>query len=617
MTEQHTEDGDAEPGALDVWAIRGDARQAELREQLRELKGLVPPAEDGVCCILEEPPAGEVPPGGWHDADAVDGVYTHTGGTLRHIGSGTVRLVDGKPVLRWRGSTGWHIAVVCSAEDMGFSVVMQGVLGSPEPLVLMTLAENLYHWVTDAEHADHATRCAAVRERSAKLLERREGMRAQEAHKRAAEVPSEISRMQPYQVPGAVAHGRRAMQTSVHPMKRLMAAGATFSGGERQRDGAMMSDKRNPCRVRLVMRHSSGRLGELVVGDAEKVREVYARELPHRFMGDDAPKDGKGDTRKDGEDDARVRAELARWEADLAQQVLPGCEAQGDMRELYALAAQAVTDLVGARRVTWLYAAVAAIRRDVVRLTDDGGVPADLRKEVMRMTGCPPERANGRQLREYRAFLRLLLLVDLEIVPLRKRKRKRTGKDAPREEEPHLLPLLVVTSTTVKDGTAYTVSVNPELSRSVLRIPQELLRLTDADDPDGVARALGVAMLTKVQMSMAHPQALARPESMRKLMERAGLLSWAQECERDTHKRGRNYVKRRVAEALELLQSLPSLRAWHLNAIGGTHVTWGHGKRYMELGKVHWRTPEWLEQNALPAQRATPALEAAAHQHTR
>lgn len=546
-----------------------------------------PPHEDGLVCILEEVPPGEMPDGGWHDTHAVDSVYAHVRGTLRRIGTGTLRIEGGRAVLGWRGSTGWRVAVACTWRDVEVPVLVStDPLATQEPLVVVPLAETLYQWATDPEHPDHAARRSGVQARSMIVLERRERARALEAHGRAYQVPSEVQQIQQYQVPDSLPRGRHspvkradgvqhAIVTRPTAVRRLLEAGARVTGGERKRDGIELSAKRSPCSVKLSMRHSQGKVGEMEVPDPESLLKLYPRE----------------------------------WVQRLTQEQLPGLEPRGDQRELWAVAVQAVADIVGARRCTWLYATVGEmLKRTQLRLTAEGKLPDDFRCAVMLATGCDPHRANSRQKREYEAFMHLVMQVPLMVTPLRKGtgKRKPKRKGAQQEEAPHLVSLLVTTAITVKDGTAYSVDVNPLLSGNLVRLPRELVSMTDADDPDGVVRALGVSLLTRVQLSMARQQVLERPESLHKVLERAGLLSWALECERDTHRRGRSYVKSRVEEALEQLRRLPSLRGAMLDAIGGTHVAWGHGKSYLTRGKVHWQLPRWLEKRDVPALPPAP-----------
>jgi hypothetical protein len=308
------------------------------------------------------------------------------------------------------------------------------------------------------------------------------------------------------------------------------------------------------------------------------------------------------------------------WQRSMDTPLLTGMEPRGRLGEIQELAMQAVMDVLGARRITWLYAAMGVVRKHrMLELVDDE-LPDSVRREVMEMTGCPARTANGRQLQDYRDMLHLLRHAELKVQPHRKRGRPKRGE----LRDTTMVPLLVVTSH--DDGRPSTMQVNPILTHHWMRIPAPLLKLSDEDDPQGLARALGISIITRQQLTLsASTERLLQPERLDKVLERAGLLQWVRECEADTQHRGRHYVKRELEQVLQKLHELPHRRGTWLDVVGGCSITWGHGKRWLSSGRLTYASmPEWLQHQhaqaqaivqqgaALNAQRhATPALPAA------
>jgi hypothetical protein len=308
------------------------------------------------------------------------------------------------------------------------------------------------------------------------------------------------------------------------------------------------------------------------------------------------------------------------WQRNMDTPLLTGMEPRGRLGEIQELAMQAVMDVLGARRITWLYAAMGVVRKHrMLELVDDE-LPDSVRREVMEMTGCPARTANGRQLQDYRDMLHLLRHAELKVTPHRKRGRPKRGE----LRDTAMVPLLVVTSH--DDGRPSTMQVNPILTHHWMRIPAPLLKLSDEDDPQGLARALGISIITRQQLTLsASTERLLQPERLDKVLERAGLLQWVRECEADTQHRGRHYVKRELEQVLHRLHELPHRRGTWLDVVGGCSITWGHGKRWLSSGRLTYASmPEWLQHQhaqaqaivqqgaALNAQRhATPALPAA------
>jgi hypothetical protein len=316
----------------------------------------------------------------------------------------------------------------------------------------------------------------------------------------------------------------------------------------------------------------------------------------------------------------RGGVQYEHWQRSMDTPLLTGMEPRGRLGEIQELAMQAVMDVLGARRITWLYAAMGVVRKHrMLELVDDE-LPDSVRREVMEMTGCPARTANGRQLQDYRDMLHLLRHAELKVTPHRKRGRPKRGE----LRDTAMVPLLVVTSH--DDGRPSTMQVNPILTHHWMRIPAPLLRLSDEDDPQGLARALGISIITRQQLTLsASTERLLQPERLDKVLERAGLLQWVRECEADTKNRGRQHVKRELEQVLQKLHELPHRRGTWLDVVGGCSITWGHGKRWLSSGRLTYGSmPEWLQHQhaqaqaivqqgaALNAQRhATPALPAA------
>jgi len=520
-----------------------------------------------VCTVLLQ--AGDVPPeGGWCDDDAEDVVYVLpmpaaimepeklTQPRLVMVGRGTLRVVDGRIVLKWRGSE-WQVVIVGTALDM----LAPASEGSDE-----SAAEQLHRWATwepqvtpqDDVMLRRRTRLREyVAQRSLAQLEERERIRARDTYTRAAEVPSAASHLQVYHTPSSKRQHRGDTRSDV---RRLNAQGITVDGALPIRDKGELTMERTPVTVTLQLHATESDAGRIEL-PVRTLHKVYAPSQAY-----------------------------AKWVKRITQPLLSGMEPQGQYGELRALALQAVGDVLGAKRMTWLYAAMGALREHgTVPLTADGELPDKLRLQVMRMTGCDPSTANARRIQEYRDFLHLLRHAKLRVTPHGKR-RKRGELD--REI---YVPLLVESATDAKDGKTYSMQVNLAVAHHWMKLPLELLRLDDDADPEGVARALGVSIITRQQLALAHPERLLRPERMDKTLERAGLLQWAREREADTNHGGRLHVQREIARALELLRELPSRRGAWLDMVSDCTVTWGHGKRWLTHGKLQYGAmPMWL-----------------------
>jgi len=520
-----------------------------------------------VCTVLLQ--AGDVPPeGGWCDDDAEDVVYVLpmpaaimepeklTQPRLVMVGRGTLRVVDGRIVLKWRGSE-WQVVIVGTALDM----LAPASEGSDE-----SAAEQLHRWATwepqvtpqDDVMLRRRTRLREyVAQRSLAQLEERERIRARDTYTRAAEVPSAASHLQVYHTPSSKRQHRGDTRSDV---RRLNAQGITVDGALPIRDKGELTMERTPVTVTLQLHATESDAGRIEL-PVRTLHKVYAPSQAY-----------------------------AKWVKRITQPLLSGMEPQGQYGELRALALQAVGDVLGAKRMTWLYAAMGALREHgTVPLTADGELPDKLRLQVMRMTGCDPSTANARRIQEYRDFLHLLRHAKLRVTPHGKR-RKRGELD--REI---YVPLLVESATDAKDGKTYSMQVNLAVAHHWMKLPLELLRLDDDADPEGVARALGVSIITRQQLALAHPERLLRPERMDKTLERAGLLQWAREREADTNHGGRLHVQREIARALELLRELPSRRGAWLDMVSDCTVTWGHGKRWLTHGRLQYGAmPMWL-----------------------
>jgi hypothetical protein len=512
----------------------------------------------GVLCCTIELPADDTPPtDGWCDKDAVDEVYTVTLeadiGKPRCVGRGTLRLVEDarQVVLRWRGRD-WEPLVVCPP--------MECVMAAADPQECV-MAQH-HRWMTWEPHDPEPGYLRVrkqlrilCRSRSRGYLDERERAREADTYHHAPEVPSTSGQMQAYHQPG-----RKRQRASDAPpeARRLAAQGITLTGGERIRTADGLTFDRTPVTVTLQLHATEAQTGAI---------ELPVKAL-HTVYG--------GGSKWD------------EWRQRITQQMLPGMEPRGELQELRALALQAVGDVLGARRVTWFYAALGAVRehRMLELDRDTGELPSKVRHRVMQLTGCPPSDANARQAQEYRDFLHLLRHASLRVTPHRGRKRGQLQDEV-------MVPLLVVTAT--ENGRSYSMQVNPILTDHLMKVPLELLRLTDSSDPEGLVRALGVSIITRQQLALAHPERLLLPERLDKTLERAGLLAWVHECAADTQHRGRLHVKRELEEALDMLRELPAKRAAWLDVVGACSITWGHGRRWLTGGKLQYGSmPRWL-----------------------
>jgi len=389
--------------------------------------------------------------------------------------------------------------------------------------------------------------------------------------------------------------GRKRNRSADLPqeVQRALAQGVRFAGGERKRGAHLeLTQERTPVSVTL----------QLHVSEAHTAQVDMPVRALHRVY--------------------RGGTQYGEWLRKLSQPLLTGMEPRGRLGEIQELCMQAAMDVLGARRITWLYAAMGVVRRHRMLELHDDELPDSVRLDVMEMTGCPARTANSRQAQEYRDVLHLLRWGLRMVTPHKRRGRPKRGE----LRDTTMVPLLVVTS--YEDGRPSTIQVNPILTHHWMRIPAPLLRLGDGDDPQGLARALGISIITRQQLCMsavARSGNLLQPERLDKVLERAGLLQWVRECEADTQHRGRLYVKRELEQVLHILHELPHRRGTWLDVVGGCSITWGHGKRWLTGGRLTYGTmPEWLQHQhaqaqaivqegaALKGQRhATPALPAA------
>jgi hypothetical protein len=576
---------DAQPPVPEHVALQLDAarRHAEaIPEDERWQHG------GGLVCFIDAPhlPVSDAP----HDDDgAVDAVYvlqnasawmatectapvSGEGAHLLHgravlVGHGTLHMRGGKPALRWRGQDDWQVTVVGTHEELHMPHT-GAPLGEQE-----TMLEVLHRRMTqehaprrmlahipEGERAPLLARWEQVERemreritlRSIDTLQQREDTRALQAHAAALEVPAHTVQLQPWHMAGR----KQALE-----VRRALAQGVRFKG-EGRRDMRDERREREPVSVTLTLQQSAAHVADVVV--------------PHTIL----------------ESTYRGGELLREWRDTLQNPLLSGLEPHGQYGDMQLLALQAATDLLGARRITWLLALQAVMKQSsAVELDARGELPDSVRTQVMELTGCSPHTANARQKRQYCDFLHLARHIQLLVTPHRKRGARRGDL-----QEPIRVPLLLVTAIDDGDGTErpFAMQVNPMLTHHWMRVPVELLKLSDTDDPQGVARALGVSIITRQQLSLRDPEKRLQPERLSKVLERAGLLRWVRDCEGDAHL-GRQYVKRELDKALRLLHELPSRRGDWLDLVGGCEIEHGHGQRWLSSSTITYRIPPWLD----------------------
>ena len=567
----------------------------------------------------------DVVAGGWCDADGRDDVYAlmppsagadtprEEEARVQWVGRGTLELRDasmgeyGSVVLRWRGRE-WSMpdALLCVEEAVlpvddphsaeqnprAFTIRRMMILGAREQLLREMQGRN----AADAPVSEGGAPSDAVTRRrmygdSAHavaeyllLMRDAQAQRAQAGRDDAASavrVPSDAAQLLPLVTPAAAGKSITMdgvqVPAGVHGMlqKRVRVTGGHFRTGD-------VDGKRVPVKVTVELQQSRGRVARV---------QIETRAL----------------------ESLRVKRseEVCKWYERIQQPLLTGLEPRGVTGELRALALQAVVNVVGARRILWLLALMGIVaERGKVRLHADGTMPEDVRLELMRRTGCRPKSANKKQGDLYREFLRLVLDMQLIVTPTGRGGKRRRRSSVPQQEEPERTALLTATRHRMRDGEVMMVTINPELVDHWMQVPEALLQITDADDPEGVMRALGLAIVTRLEMAAARGEA-PKQERLQLLLERAGLLEWVERTSADPHY-GRAAMKRELERALHELTRLPKEgRRAPTDAVGRVKITWGEGKRWLSSAKLTMvAAPPWHRELHAEA-KAPPALPAA------
>jgi hypothetical protein len=392
-------------------------------------------------------------------------------------------------------------------------------------------------------------------------------------------VPSDAAQLLPYVTPEQA--GKQTVIEGTHVpagFARMMKKQLVVRGGH-YRTGDV-DGERVPVKVICELRKSRARVGQVEIETAGL--EQWKARSP----------EGRG------------------WWVALQQPLLDGMEPRGVHGELRVLALHVLVMVLGARRIMWVMALMAIIEeRGTIELLPNGKLPDWVRLELMEMTGCPARKASKAQADTYRDFLDIVMYMHFHVVPT-----ARGGKRRRATVQEKLVPLLAI-SAVGRDGYTRVVQVNRLLADHWMRIPRALMQVTDADDPEGVMRALGLAIVTRLELAAARGEAMPS-ERLQLMLERAGMLQWCEGIEHD-RRQGRAEVKRRIEEALQALRSVPVRgRKLPSDVVGRVTITWGAGKRWLSGAKLTVESsPPWhrlLHRRLSADTQAPPALPAAA-----
>ena len=564
-------------------------RRARPKQPLTQAHPLI-----GLHCIVVQPEGEALPLDAleWCDADGVDDVYYLTAqGTLR-VGRGTLLLKResmgdfGTVVLQWRGRLwsmpdellavrGLHQVM---AQDGTMQVVegVQNAMGAASARVLHPLHASRIEGESDTDAATrlrmmqvgalHAAEC---------LLLMREHLRLTLAPaERTIQTPSPAGMLSGYAQVGAVGrtltrHGAQLDAAVV----RIIEQGITVTGGEAPFPPLPhgTGEERTPVIVTLEYRYSES--------SAAQVR-VHTDRLP-----------------------ADCVKEMRKLIGQLRQPLLPCFQAKGELHDLYMVAMCHTAVVLRGTRIMWLHVLLGIIKDvDSVRLTPEGEIPDWVRLRLMEETGCPSATANDTQRAQYRAFLAVVLALDLMVKPDDVKRRK---KHSDALGEKLRVPLLVATSYRVRDDAVHEVHVNPRVAKRWMHIPEVLPRLTDRHDPIGLLRNMGWQVCARMQLAAA--RGLPKPERLDKFLERAGVLMWLSEI---VTKQGKDAAKQKLDDALSALQALPNRHGTTTDVIGSVSIQWGTGKQWLAKARLHYHAaPRWWQrmtqaQASLPEQPA-------------
>lgn len=273
---------------------------------------------------------------------------------------------------------------------------------------------------------------------------------------------------------------------------------------------------------------------------------------------------------------------------------LQGLQCTGKENEIQDLVLSEMTHLFGAKNLMPVLATLGIIaQRGHVTLAPDGELPDELRREVMRMTGNPPAKANKDTKDRYVKLMHVLRWMQIQIIE----KGMCIG----------YRPLLQVSEYADKENEqARKVNVNTSIVHDVVPIPNALLSVTDTDDPSGIMRALGASLLMRIALSSGDMNRLDKPEKLQKALERAGLVLWWTDSMR---KDGAKALRTQIDDAIKKLRGLPFMDGKHqhmADVIGSTHVEWddkAKGVNVLAAARIFWGVPSWMQaaHPALPA----------------
>ena len=273
---------------------------------------------------------------------------------------------------------------------------------------------------------------------------------------------------------------------------------------------------------------------------------------------------------------------------------------QGDEKEMAALVIEELAQVLGAKNLMPALAFFGRIaQRGRVYLEDDS-LPADLRREVMALTGKPSNTANAVQrgnyekLAEYVRWAQVMVNTKDPSTENGKRTKRVLG----------YRPLLLVSEFADAERVIATaVVVNPDVMGAMVQVPRPLLAITDEDDPAGLRRALGAMVMWRVAQSSCKAERLTRPESLVKSMDRMGLSHWMRD---QVVKNGATAVMKMMDRELDALRSLRWQHGPHesvADVIGSTHIQWGNigkGAHALDGARMQFGVPPWMAR-ALPA----------------
>lgn len=485
------------------------------------------------------------------DQGALDEVWVlwERDGTIgtRRVGRGTVHVrreqVEGvecvRPVLQWQGRT-WPVCCVlgcCASQDTRWSLTHMVWDGGWEGLTQAIRGQ--------IEPDQYATVCDTLRRDvlnywrdGVNLTAARDDARSGVVRSTALTVPSVAGQLLPYAVPGRHIPGVRRHLGKVARISGGGDTGTVMRAGRRVTTHADVQ-----VRITLEGRQSTGQTARIV--------------LP----------------------------------SDWVEPRLPFMH--GAAEELPSMVVAELAAVLGARNLMPALATFGVIAaRGGVELDDSGSIPDDVRCEVMRLTGCPPRRANTRQKRDYQKLMEFLRWAQLEVnTKARTRRSKLTYR-----------PLLIASQFEDPNRVkGVRLVVNPDVMSDSVRLPLALLGITDAEDPQGLIRALGAAIVWRVAMSSAKPERLGKPESLRKFLERAGQLG---QVNSELAKEGAPAVMAQLDRALTALRSMSWTHDGHhevVDLIGGTRVEWGRmGSRALDQARVRLAVPGWMGSNNTP-----------------